>query len=465
MLAISLGSCHLVRADGVLDIVAGEMSRQRIPGLALAVVRRGVPLRTESFGLANLELDVPVRPETVFQTGSIGKQLTAAAVLLLVEDGKLALDDRLSKHLPGAPEHWRQITVRQLLTHTAGVRDYGPPEVELRSEYTEEDLARIIMTPPLEFAPGTNWSYSNAGYVVLGALIRGLTGEHWSAFVARRLFAPASMSSARLISEADIVPHRAAGYRLEHGTVKNQEWVSPSLNTTADGALYASVVDLAKWDAALSEASLLSAQSRQWMWEPVRLANGRRAPYGFGWSVIDQRGRPTLEHSGHWQGFSAHIARYPEQGMSVIVMCNLAFAEVRRIAHDVAGSLIPELALPDPSQIAADPRPGREQGFRATLQAWAESTPLPYMVPGVEMPTLPPPGEALARKRTQDRERNMTGFGWLASDAVPRGAISRNGVEIGEIAHYGMVTPAAAYRYHFYLDTDGRIADFVAEEW
>jgi len=178
--------------------------------------------------MANLEHSVSVKPETVFQSGSIGKQFTAMAVLLLVEDGKLALDDPISKFL-SVPASWSGITVRHLLTHTSGLGDY-PENFSLQRDYTENELLKMVLTQPLGFAPGEKWSYSNLGYVTLGILVRKVSGEFWGDLLQKRVFEPLGMKNARVISEADVIPNRAAGYTLKDTLLKNQKWVSPSVN-------------------------------------------------------------------------------------------------------------------------------------------------------------------------------------------------------------------------------------------
>ena len=203
------------------------MRKQKIPGLSLAIIRNGRVDILKSYGLANVEHRVPVKPETVFQSGSIGKQFTAAAVMILVEEGKISLDDKITKFFPDAPASWNNITVRHLLTQTSGMGDY-PPEVDLRREYTEDEYFEYFKKAPLSFAPGAKWDYSNAGYATLGFLIRKVTGKYYGEFLQERIFRPLGMTTARVISEADIVPNRAAGYRLVQGALKNQEWVSPS---------------------------------------------------------------------------------------------------------------------------------------------------------------------------------------------------------------------------------------------
>src|SRR5262245_11149358 len=248
--ALVLGGTGLQRDDAssIDAAVRAEMDRQHVPGVAVGVVRGRAILAARGYGLANVEHDVPVTPETIFQSGSLGKMFTAAAVMLLVEDGKIALDDRLTKFFPDAP-HWEAITIRHLLTHTSGIPDYTDGAIDLRRDYTEDELVRMAFTLKPDFSPGEKWKYSNTGYLLLGVIIHKASGKFYGDLLAERVFKPLGMSTTRIISEADIVPHRAAGYTLVKGELKNQEWVSPSLNTTADGALYFSVTDLIAWDA------------------------------------------------------------------------------------------------------------------------------------------------------------------------------------------------------------------------
>ena len=240
----------------VADYVKSEMERQHIPGLALLVTRDGKIVRSEGFGLANVELQVPVKPETIFQSGSVGKQFTATAVMMLVEAGKIGLNDPLTKYFPEAPPSWKNVTVRELLSHTGGFGDY-PKNFNFRKDWTEPQLLKLVESIPLAYPPGTKWEYSNLGYLTLGILIHRVSGEFYGDFLQQRIFQPLGMQATRIISEADIVPNRAAGYRLVKGELKNQEWVAPAMNTTADGSLYFSIVDLSKWDAALYEGKLL----------------------------------------------------------------------------------------------------------------------------------------------------------------------------------------------------------------
>ena len=204
----------------------------------------------------------------------MGKQFTATAIMMLVEEGKISLDDSITKYFPEAPATWKPVTVRHLLSHTGGFTDY-PKNFDFRKDRSEDELLKIVEAIPLAFPPGTNWSYSNLGYLTLGILIHRVTGTFYGDVLQERIFRPLGMQTTRIISEADIIPNRSAGYRLVKGELKNQEWVSPVLNTTADGSLYFSILDLAKWDAALYTEKLLKRSSLDQMWTVVKLNNGQ----------------------------------------------------------------------------------------------------------------------------------------------------------------------------------------------
>ena len=310
--------------------VEAQRKAQKIPGVSLAVCRNGKMVKATGYGLANVELDVRVTPETVFQTGSVGKQFTAMGVMMLVEGGKIRLEDKLAQYVPESPATWKDVSIRNLLTHTSGISDYGGEEenmskgvINFRKDYTEEELVQAFAKMPMDFAPGEKWSYSNTGYVLLGIVIHRVTGKFYGDFLQERIFRPLGMSATRIISEADIVPRRSSGYRLVNGELKNQEWVSPTLNTTADGALYTNVLDLAKWDAALDGRKFLKPSSYELMWSPTKLNNKKTVPYGFGWGVSRGQGRRVVAHDGAWQGFTMSIARYLDERFTVIVMTNL----------------------------------------------------------------------------------------------------------------------------------------------
>jgi CubicO group peptidase (beta-lactamase class C family) len=330
-------------AERIDAYVRDEMARQQIPGIAVAVVRNGTIVLARGYGFANVEHQVPVKPETVFQSGSVGKQFTATAVMRLVEQGRVSLDDRITKYLPEGAPRWNAIKVRHLLTHTGGTTDY-PSNFDFRRDYTEDALVKRAAAIPLAFAPGTKWSYSNIGYLLLGVLIHRVTGEFYGDVLEEHIFEPLGMTTTRIISEADIVPNRAAGYRLVKGELKNQEWVSATLNTTADGSLYLSVLDLAKWDAALYTERILRKESLDRMWTPVTLKSGKTHPYGFGWALGEIRDHRIVEHGGAWQGFKSAIVRFPDDRLTVVLLANLAQTDPTKLAHRIAAIVDPALA-------------------------------------------------------------------------------------------------------------------------
>ena len=350
-----LSSAALAQStDKVDDYVQGVMKERKIPGIALLVVQDNKVVLSKGYGFSNVELQVPVKPETVFQSGSMGKQFTAAAVMMLVEEGKIGLEDPLTKYFPEAPAAWKNVTVRQLLSHTGGFTDY-PEKFDFRRDRTENEILKAIQAVPLAYPPGTKWAYSNLGYATLGILIHRASGKFYGDFLQERVFGPLGMTTTRIISEEDIIPNRAAGYRLVKGQLKNQEWVSPTLNTTADGSLYFSILDLEKWDAALTQGKLLKKSSFDQMWTIAKLKDGKpnSGNYGFGWFLENIHGHPIIEHEGAWQGFNTSINRYVKDKLTVVVLTNLAACDPGDIAHHVAGLYVSELT-PDPEKKKAE---------------------------------------------------------------------------------------------------------------
>lgn len=368
LLATSAPADTLGRVD---EFVRTEMAREKVPGVAVAIVDHGNVVKAEGYGYANVEHEVPVRPDTIFQSGSLGKQFTAATVMTLVEEGKIGLEDSIAKYFPEASEAFGAIKVRHLLTHTSGIPDYTEGTVDLKRDYTEDELVRMALALKLEFPPGARWNYSNTGYLMLGALVRRASGRFYGDVLHDRVFAPLGMKTARIISEEDIVPHRAAGYRLVDGELKNQEWVAPKLNTTADGSLYFTVLDLVAWDKGLRSGAVLKPESWAAVFQPVRLNSGKTFPYGFGWSIDEAAGQPLIQHGGSWQGFKTHIARYRADDLTIIVLANLAEAEPDAFVRGIAAILDPKLAPPAPGPIA-DREPEVVERLRGLLAAARE---------------------------------------------------------------------------------------------
>jgi CubicO group peptidase (beta-lactamase class C family) len=366
------------------EFVLSEMARQRVPGVAIAIVNKG-ETTAKGYGYANLEHKVPVTDETIFQSGSIGKMFTATAVMLLVEDGKFSLSDPITKFFPDAPVAWREITVRHLLTHTSGLPDYTKIPFDYRKDYTESELARFAYELPLDFLPGARYNYSSTGYVLLGVIIHKVSGKFYGDVLAERVFKPVGMQTARIISEADIVPNRAAGYQLVKGELKNQDWVAPILNTTADGSIYWSLRDLLAWATAFRRRAILKPESWEQILTPVRLNSGKSYPYGMGWELDERDRKPLHHHGGSWQGFKSEFARFAGDDLDIIVFANLAQADRMRFVNGIAAILNPLLAVKPPVPIE-----DREPQVAQRLARWLDTiregkltpTDFAYLSPG-----------------------------------------------------------------------------------
>ena len=356
----------LAHADDIDDFVNQELARQRVPGVAVGIMQHGQLVRAAGYGLANIEHRVPVHPDTIFQSGSIGKQFTAVAVMLLVEDGKVKLDESIRTYLPKAPKTWQPITVRHMLTHTSGIA--GDPGYDLRKDFNDDELLNEMFKVKLDFAPGERWSYSNTAYALLGLMIHKVTGDQtYGEVLAKRVFGPLHMTTARVISDRDIVPNRSAGYDVADKEIFNQEWVSPTGNSTADGSLYLTVLDFAKWDAGLRARQLLKPESWAEVYKPVKLNSGKTFPYGFGWSLEQTPGeRGAYQHGGAWQGFRTFYIRYLDDEISVVVLANASSADPETIARGVAGRYDSKLKLP-PAAPIEESEPAVTQRLRGLI--------------------------------------------------------------------------------------------------
>jgi CubicO group peptidase (beta-lactamase class C family) len=346
----------LAHADAIDDFANAYLKRTKAPGLVLGIVQDGVLMRAQGYGYANVEHRVPVHADTVFQSGSVGKMFTAVAVMLMVEDGKLRLDESIRTYLPDSPPSWAPITTRHLLHHTSGLS--RTPSFDLRKDYTDEELFRVFYTSPLDFAPGEKMSYSNTGYALLGLLVKKVGGEFYGDVLKKRVFAPLGMHTASVIDDRNIVPNRAEGYRLDdQGSVVHQDWVAPTGNSTGDGALQMTILDFAKWEAGVNARRILKADSWAAVFEPARLNSGKQYPYGFGWFLDRYAGHESQHHSGGWQGFSTDYARFLETNTTVVVLQNFRGSSPGEVLKAAAGFYNPRLAAPAGAPIAErDPK-------------------------------------------------------------------------------------------------------------
>jgi D-alanyl-D-alanine carboxypeptidase len=334
--AVFLAPVLVAQEDRTDIFIKAEMQRQNIPGLSLAVLKDGQVLKSAGYGVADMKLKTPATPETVYKIASVSKQFIATGIMLLVQEGQVGLNDPIRKYLKGSPDEWKDITIRHLLTHTSGlIRDapgFDPSKVLLDIE-----VIKTAYEAPLRFAPGDKWEYSNLGYFILAEIIRKVSNRHWSEYVSEKVFKPCGMTMTYPTTTGVILPTRAVGYSDNHKLLIAPDWraLRPS------GAFFSTVVDLAKWDAALYTDKILTEASRRQMWTPVTLNNGKSHPYGFGWELVLFRDRRLVYHSGGVPGFRAQFARFADDKLTVIVLMNLDDVDPDVIVRGVMSIYIP----------------------------------------------------------------------------------------------------------------------------
>ena len=346
------------QADKVDEYIEAEMRKQHIPGLSLAVVQAGKVVKMKAYGLANMELNVPATKSTVYQIQSITKSFIACGIMLLVEDGKIGLDDRITKYLTGLPEAWSDVTVRQMLTHTSGIPSFvqdqgGGANIVAFAQKTDssEQIIRWAAARPLKFAPGEGRKYSSTGYHLLGMIIEKVSGKPWGQFLHDRIFEPLGMSSTRVFSHFDIIPNRASGYNHFGDVPVNGLTFTPAIMESAAGGLVSTAEDMAKWEIALETGRILKPSTLAQMAVPIKLKNdsivqgndGTR--YGLGWDLPTWEGHRVMAHGGdHVTGFTAIFARFIDDKLAVIMLTNLMPLDIGGITKRVAGFYVPALA-------------------------------------------------------------------------------------------------------------------------
>lgn len=317
------------RADEIDDLVKGQTQQHHVPGVACLVWKDGQVVKTFSGGYANLEWNAPAGPDTIFEIGSISKQFAAASILLLAEQGKLSVDDDISKYLTNTPPAWANIKIRHLLSHTSGIHSYDDLDgFELRQHLTQAQFIRRLARHPLDFEPGEKWVYCNAGYNLLGYIVENVSGEDYLSFLREHIFTPLGMTNTAVRDPFQVIPRRAAGYVFDNGKYSNRDYDLTDLFSA--GSIVSNVSDLAKWDEALLGDRLLNQASKQLWWTPALLNDGRTAPvsrdgsrtYGFGWFLQTLDGHKNIGHTGITSGFSAANELYPDDHVFVIVLSN-----------------------------------------------------------------------------------------------------------------------------------------------
>jgi CubicO group peptidase (beta-lactamase class C family) len=343
-------SAQLVQpsADALAELdrrIEVYLDENNIPGGLVAVASRGRIVHLRPYGMANVELSVPVTDSTVFEIGSISKQFVSAAVMLLVQENRLELDDPIHQYLPYLPSEWLGVTVRHLLTHTSGIPDYE--EIRTYDVYgfrlTPEEVIQIAHSRPVDFAPGAGWYYSNTGYFLLSMIVERIEGRPLGQVLQSRIFVPLAMTQTRMADPEAIIPHRASGYWVNKaGELINRRPTETS-STLGAGGILSSAHDLVKWDEALYGDQLLSTESKTAMWTAVILPNGENTGYAFGWSVRPYRGLTSQSHGGQVAGFVANFSRFPEQEAAIVVFLNRYRVGSGRLRVAVLHTFMPSL--------------------------------------------------------------------------------------------------------------------------
>ena len=363
LVSLLLAGAHFAAASDSTDLknlnaifeTAG-LGSNNAPGAAVLVVKDGRVLFERGYGVTDLDSPAKIGPRTNFRLASLTKQFTAMSIMLLVHDGRLHYDDRLTGIFPGFPEYGKAITVRNLLNHTSGLEDYedlmplSDPALPVEQIQIQDSgvLDLLELQKGTKFTPGSKWAYSNSGYVLLGLIVQKVSGKPFPAFLHDRIFMPLGMTNTvAYVRGKDELSNRAFGYSLEGGRWKKTDQ-SPTSATLGDGGIYSSIEDLAKWDRALRHNKLLSELEMEPALAPVKVGEGEvtqpdasPAAYGFGWFVNPYKGHRRIWHYGETIGFRTSIQRFDEEDLTIVILCNRADLNPSALALQVADLLLP----------------------------------------------------------------------------------------------------------------------------
>lgn len=343
------------------------MEKQHVPGMTIGIIKNGKLVRTGTYGKSDLELDVKTKLDDLFEIGSMTKQFTAFATMMLVEEGKVGLDEPVESYLPEYPDKWKGVKVRNLLNQTSGLPEYAlVPGLGLVENFDRATFFKKLSELPMDFQPGVTWAYSNTNYALLGWIIEKASGKNYTEFVTERMLKPLGMTHTVYGNQDTILPHRAHGYIIDQGKLYRARPSAASIES--DGSILSNIADLAKWDAALREKKLLKPESYDFMWTPAKLNSGRSRFYGTGW-FLNPFGKGTryMGHGGNSSGYSGGIARYPEKNLSVVVLANVYAINGEGFAKSLAEMTDPSIKFAVPAAAGSDPDPARTDRVKTAL--------------------------------------------------------------------------------------------------
>lgn len=373
---------------GEIDAIAKKALANPVAGISIAIASNGVVVFARGYGLANVEHSVPVTPETVFHIASISKNIEAGVALRLVDEGKLHLDDDVTKYVPQAPVHGKHVTLQHLLSHTSGIYSFTslPNAAENeRLDLTHEQVLDLVKDKPFDFEPGSSWRYDNSGFFLAGMAIEKAAGGDYASYVRDRVFQPLGMSSSQLCDSHMLVPHLASGYETEHGHLVPAALMSWRLPFAA-GAVCATATDLLKWEMALDDGRVLTPASLNLMRRPTALSDGTTVDYGLGTRLGSFQGHRVLGHTGSGGGFSTILESFPDDRLTIAVLTNTATNQAISIAASAARAImgmpvaeLRDLTVPD-SEVNAIP--GIYDSDEGPVELFAKDGKIHFRIPG-----------------------------------------------------------------------------------
>lgn len=439
--------------DAVDRYVQDTLKERNIPGAVVAVIKDGKIVKMQGYGLASVEFGVPVTTKTVFEIGSVTKQITAAAIMLLVEDGRVSLDEKLSVYIPNTPSQWKDVTVRHLLNHTSGIPSYsvlGGFELSLRM--TREDFVKKFNDLILDFEPGTKYAYNNSGYNLLGYIVESQSGMSYWKFLDERIYKPLGIKTAGDRDPRFIIRNRATGYEFTNGSLTGRDGNLTDL--FAAGAIVMSIDDLVKWENSLRNGTLLRKDSLKEMWTPLRFNDGREHPYGLGFRLSPIRETRLVAHSGQTAGFGTSISRFVDDDLTVIAITNLGEDGMGTLlALGVAKHYLPKLSLARVKLASGEDAQISAMVRRAVDERLANS-------PSQELFNSQAV-RAMTSSRAKARNQRIAAFGPVESMIYVGTDYSFN---FDKIHRYLIRTKNRLFLWRFAFDEENKIVEMALEE-
>jgi CubicO group peptidase (beta-lactamase class C family) len=453
--------------DALDEFIQKEMEKKQIPGLAFSVVRYGDVLMTRTYGLANLETGTPVTTSSVFELASLTKPFTATAVMLLVQDGRVSLEDPITKYIDGSPDDWKAVRVRHLLTHTAGfgeqsiVERQGLPVMDVS---TKQQFDLIRQTPRL-FPAGQKAAYSDPGYFLLGMIIEKASGLPYAQFMEERIFKPLGMTGTSVLDQSRIIKNRVSPYTINGEGVLRRGRRDIQHELPSFFGVYSTIDDMIKWEKSLVEGTLLPKALLDTMWTPALLNDGSVAqvdgqPYGFGWELGEVRYHRGIGHGGFTGTF---MQRLPDDGLTVIVLTNLDLVSgnaPNMIARGLAGLISPKYLPFHMVEPQPDPDPKMSELIRGFVTDYGGEKSLEMLTPMRKVKFLEAPEQT--RKDVAAVWKTTSSLTYVTGEDITGSGVQRLGASVVRIVYYKAENDRESRLFTFWMAGEGKIADFTS---